>query len=290
MGMRKRVLLVAAIITLFAVASPIAAASSQAAQGNPAPRAQTTAIDQADAAQAAARWNSLQLAIFHGRAIQDGGGVVEIDAPARALDAATVPVSLTFPGDRHIKSVWLVIDENPSPMAAHLTFGPKSDARSLKLRVRVDAYTNLHAVVETAEGSLYSASRFVKAAGGCSAPAGPDDATALQDVGLMKLKLLGAFSAGQPLQAQLMIRHPNFNGMQMNQLTRYYTPARFIRTIDASYEGGSVFHMDSDISLSTDPVITFGFVPQRKAQMRVVARDSSNTTFDHSFDVPETGG
>jgi len=35
-----------------------------------------------------------------------------------------------------------------------------------------------------------------------------------------------------------MIRHPNFNGMQMNQITRYFTPARFIRTIDASYDGG----------------------------------------------------
>ena len=87
-----------------------------------------------------------------------------------------------------------------------------------------------------------------------------------------------------------MIRHPNFNGMQMNQVTRYYTPARFLRTIDATYEGGSVFHLDSDISLSTDPVITFGFVPQQKGRMRIVAHDSSNATFDHSFDVPETGG
>jgi sulfur-oxidizing protein SoxY len=250
---------------------------------------QAASTDQEDATRAA-RWKSLQQAIFRGRQVQDGGGVVEMDAPPRALDAAVVPVNLTFPGDHPIKSVWLIIDENPSPLAAHMTFGPKSDARSLKLRVRVDAYTNLHAVAETREGSLYSTSKFIKAAGGCSAPAGPDDAAALHDVGLMKLKLLGPFSAGQPLQAQLMIRHPNFNGMQMNQVTRYYTPARFIRTIDASYEGGSVFHMDSDISLSTDPVITFGFVPQQKGQMRIVAHDSSNATFDHSFDVPETGG
>ncbi len=78
--------------------------------------------------------------------------------------------------------------------------------------------------------------------------------------------------------------------MQMNQLTRFYTPARFIRTIDASYEGGSVFHLESDISLSTDPVITFGFVPQQKGQIKIVARDSSNATFDRSFDVPGAGG
>jgi sulfur-oxidizing protein SoxY len=243
-----------------------------------------------DDATRAARWKALSEAIFPGRALRDGGGVVQLEAPPRALDAALVPVSLDFPGGEPIKSVYLIIDDNPSPLAAHFTFGPKADARSLKLRVRVDAYTNLHAVVETRNGTLYSTSKFIKASGGCSAPAGPDDAAALQEIGLMKLRFLGPFTAGKPLQAQLMIRHPNFNGMQMNQITRFYTPARFIRTIDATYEGDSVFHLDSDISLSTDPVITFGFVPQQKGQMKIVAHDSANATFDHSFDVPGAGG
>ena len=253
-------------------------------------RADDDAATAATDATRAARWKALSQAIFPGRAMQDGGGVVQLDAPPRALDAALVPVSLDFPGDKPIKSVYLIIDDNPSPLAAHLTFGPKADPRNLKLRVRVDAYTNLHAVAETRDGVLYSSSRFIKASGGCSAPAGPDDAAALSQIGLMKLRLLAPFAAGKPLQAQLMIRHPNFNGMQMNQLTRFYTPARFIRTIDATYEGGSVFHLDSDISLSTDPVITFGFVPQQKGQIKVIARDSSNATFDHSFDVPGAGG
>jgi sulfur-oxidizing protein SoxY len=268
----RRAWLIAALVAVLMAAYPRAAGADD------------------DAATRAARWKALSQAIFPGRALQDGGGVVQMDAPLRALDAALVPVSLDFSGNKPIKSVYLIIDDNPSPLAAHLTFGPKADARSLKLRVRVDAYTNMHAVVETRDGTLYSTSSFIKASGGCSAPAGSDDAVALKDIGLMKLRLLGPFAAGKPLQAQLMIRHPNFNGMQMNQLTRFYTPARFLRTIEATYEGGSVFHLDSDISLSTDPVITFGFVPQQKGQMKVVARDSSNTTFDHSFDVPGAGG
>ena len=41
-------------------------------------------------------------------------------------------------------------------------------------------------------------------------------------------------------------------------------------------------------SHSTDPVITFGFVPHKKGQMKVVAQDSNNMVFDHSFDVPGT--
>jgi sulfur-oxidizing protein SoxY len=218
----------------------------------------------------------------------DSGGIITVDAPPRALDAALVPIELRISSTKPVKGVYLVIDDNPAPMAAHFVFGPKADPRDLKLRVRVNAYTNIHAVAETQDGQLHAATKFVKAAGGCSAPAGPDDTAALADLGRMKLRLFGDFNAGKPMQAQLMIRHPNFNGMQMNQLTRYFTPARFIRTIDATYDGGQVFHLDADISLSTDPVITFGFVPHEKGQMKVVAQDSSNATFDHSFDVPGT--
>jgi sulfur-oxidizing protein SoxY len=244
--------------------------------------------DEEDNQDRAARWKQLQESIFPHRLVLDSGGIITVDAPPRALDAALVPVELHIAGNKPVKGVYLIIDDNPAPMAAHFVFGPKADPRDLKLRVRVNAYTNIHAIAETQDGQLHAATKFVKAAGGCSAPAGSDDAAALADMGRMKLRLLGDFNVGKPMQAQLMIRHPNFNGMQMNQITRYFTPARFIRTIDATYDGGQVFHLDADISLSTDPVITFGFVPHAKGQMKVVAQDSSNTTFDHSFDVPGT--
>jgi sulfur-oxidizing protein SoxY len=242
--------------------------------------------DDEDSQERAARWKQLQESIFPKREVLDSGGIITVDAPPRALDAALVPVELHM--NSPVKGVYLIIDDNPAPMAAHIVFGPKADARDLKLRVRVNAYTNIHAIAETSDGKLHAATKFVKAAGGCSAPAGSDDAAAMADMGRMKLRLLGDFNADKPMQAQLMIRHPNFNGMQMNQITRYYTPARFIRSIDVSYEGGTVFHLDSDISMSTDPVITFGFVPQAKGQMKIVVRDSKDVTFDHSFDVPAT--
>jgi sulfur-oxidizing protein SoxY len=239
-----------------------------------------------DEAERAARWKDLQHAVFGTRSVQDGAGVIEIDAPEHALDAALVPVTLNLKGAQPIKGVYLVIDNNPSPVASHFTFGPRADPRTLKLRVRVNMYTYMHAVAETTDGKLFVARQFIKTSGGCSAPVGADNAEALKDVGLMKLHLLGNFTAGKPIQAQLMIRHPNFNGMQMDQITRLYTPARFIRTIDATYDGAPVFHLDSDISLSTDPVITFGFVPDKKGTMNLLVRDSNNALFNHSFDVP----
>jgi len=238
----------------------------------------------------AERWKELQHALFGDRQIQDGSAWLGIDAPARALDAALVPVSLTVKGDKAIKSIYLIIDNNPGPLAGHFIFGPQGDPHSLKLRVRVNAYTYVHAVAETRDNQLFSAARFVKAAGGCSAPAGADEQQALQDIGHIKVRLMQPFAAGKPLEAQLMIRHPNFNGMQMNQATRLYTPAMFIRTIDVSYNGAPVMHLDSDISLSSDPVISFGFIPPQKGQLKVLVRDTKDSTFGQSFDVPAPAG
>lgn len=241
-----------------------------------------------DAAARAARWQELQRAIFGKREIADGSALIGIDAPERALDAALVPVTVTLPAEHPAAGLYFVIDNNPSPLAAHVTFGPKADPRALKMRVRIDQYTDMHAVMETADGKLYAATRYIKAAGGCSAPAGTDDA-ALADLGRMKLRLVDGFAVGKPAEAALMVRHPNFNGMQMDQVTRHYTPARFIQSIDVAYNGGNVFHLDSDISLSTDPVIGFSFLPDDAGKLTVTVKDSANASWQRSFPVPPSG-
>ena len=41
----------------------------------------------------------------------------------------------------------------------------------ISTRVRVDSYTNVHAVAELSDGTLHVTKTFVKASGDCSAPA-----------------------------------------------------------------------------------------------------------------------
>src|ERR1700738_4944125 len=155
----------------------------------------------------AERWKELQHALFGDRQIQDGSAWLGIDAPARALDAALVPVSLTVKGDKAIKGIYLVIDNNPGPLAGHFIFGPQGDPHSLKMRVGVEAYAYAHAVAETRDNQLFSAARFVKAAGGCSAPAGADEQQALQDIGHIKVRLMQPVAAGKAMGAQPMSWH-----------------------------------------------------------------------------------
>ncbi len=194
-----------------------------------------------DAAARASRWEGLRHDLFGDRQVRDGADKIMLDAPIRAEDAALVPVTITVANPKDVRGVYLVIDDNPAPMAAHVKFGPAGDAQMLKLRVRVNQYTNMHAVAETNDGDLYGTARFVKASGGCSAPAGAYDEQALSDVGQMKLRIAKTPNQDASIEAQLLIRHPNFNGMQMDLTTRGYTPARFLKTITATYNGQKVW-------------------------------------------------
>ena len=72
-------------------------------------------------------WPELARDIFNGRPLADGAGLIAIDMPYRAEDAAIVPVTLraTLPqGDpRTLKAITLVIDQNPAPVAATFQVG-----------------------------------------------------------------------------------------------------------------------------------------------------------------------
>src|SRR5271166_4881944 len=242
-------------------------------------------------AERAARWSDLRHAIFGDRVVEDAGDLVAIDAPARAEDAAIVPVAIqvaeTLAPD--IRGLYLVIDDNPSPLAAHFRFGPLADTKEIATRVRIDDYTYLHAVAETADGRLYATARFIKAAGGCSAPASKDQALALERLGKMKLSLADRSRPDEPIKAKLLISHPNSSGLQMDQVTRNYIPADFMQTLDVTYNGQPVFRLESDIAISEDPSLEFSFRPSEPAASGLIKAevlDSSQRHFSQSWPVP----
>lgn len=242
-------------------------------------------------ADRAARWSDLRHAIFGDRVVEDAGDLVSIDAPARAEDAAIVPVAIRV-ADKlgpEVRGLYLVIDGNPSPLAAHFLLGPLADPREIATRVRIDDYTYLHAVAETADGRLYAAARFIKAAGGCSAPASKDQALALERLGKMKLTLADRLKPDLPMTAKLLISHPNNSGLQMDQASRNYVPADFMQILEVSYNGQSVFRLESDIAISEDPSFGFSFRPVDAPNPGVIKAeilDSSQRRFTQSWPVP----
>ncbi|MGH6762058.1 MAG: quinoprotein dehydrogenase-associated SoxYZ-like carrier [Phyllobacterium sp.] len=243
--------------------------------------AQSTSIPQS------AIWDSLKVDVFGERAIGQAKGFVTIEAPARAEDAAIVPIDLHFKPDEktgRIKSVTLIIDENPSPVAAVFKFGQDAGVTHLATRVRVNAYSYVRAIAETEDGKLHMVQTFVKASGGCSAPALKNQDEAMASLGKMKLrvfpaKLPGTEQMTRATEMQLMIRHPNNSGLQMDQITRYYIPAHFIQGLTISQGDRLIMTMEGGISISEDPNFRFEFDAAPDQDVRVEASDTEGQTF-----------
>ncbi|HUN45936.1 MAG TPA: quinoprotein dehydrogenase-associated SoxYZ-like carrier [Stellaceae bacterium] len=251
------------------------------------------AAAEVDEATRAQRWADLRAQIFGDRAIAEAGDRIAIEAPDRAEDAALVPVTIRINGALRgqVKQIYFVIDDNPSPLAGRFTFGPAADPNEIATRVRVDDYTYLHAVAETRDGRLYGAQRFIKAAGGCSAPATKDQVLAEQRLGQLKMSLRAPAHPGEPTEAHLLVSHPNSSGMQMDQLTRNFIPANFVRAVSVTYNGSEVLRVESDISISEDPSFTFDFLPTAaSADLKVEVEDSNNRHFQGSWPVKPKPG
>jgi sulfur-oxidizing protein SoxY len=241
-------------------------------------------------------WPGLVQDIFDNRAMQDGTGVIAIEMPYRAEDAAIVPVTLRTilpTGDiRHVVAITLVIDQNPSPMAARFELGQDSSVSQIATRVRVNNYTDVHAVAELSDGKLYMTKTYVKASGGCSAPAVKDADEAKARLGLIKFRQFAKPTEGPQngaREAQIMIGHPNNSGLQMDQVTQLYVPAFFVNELQVLQDDKVILKMVGGISISEDPNIRFTYVPTGAKHVRVEAKDTEGHVFQSEWKVDDSG-
>jgi sulfur-oxidizing protein SoxY len=235
-------------------------------------------------------WRKVREAQFAGRTFeQSADQVVTLEAPTRAEDAAVVPILIhavqTQQPERWIRKIYLVIDKNPSPLGAVFTLSPDSGRADIETRIRIEDYTWVRAIAEMQDGKLYMSMRYVKAAGGCSAPAGKDLEAAMARLGKIKFRTEGNVQLNQPNLAELMISHPNVSGLAMDQVTRLYAPARFVRTVQVSYAGKPVMSADVDFTISENPNFRFYFVPRGDGDLKAEVVDSNNATFESSLAI-----
>ena len=241
-------------------------------------------------AQESERWTTLKETYFGDTPIIVGDDVISLDAPKRAHDAATVPVVINVIDDANqVKEVYLFVDMNPLPLAGIFRFTEEAGLwTSLETRIRINEYTHVRAVGVLGNGELHMTERFVKAAGGCSAPALADMDSAMARAGKMKL-LLGEIYEQQDLpisEAVIKISHPNNSGMQFDQISRNYIPAFFVNNITAQLDGVDVLDVETNFSMSENPVIRVTFQHDNKAKtLQVVAKDSKGNIYSESADV-----
>jgi len=168
-----------------------------------------------------------------------------IESPYRAIDGGNVPIVITTKSKDLIKFT-LIIDENPTPCCA--TFEFVGLLPYIETNIRVNAYTHLTVVAEDIDGNLYVNRKFIKAAGGCSATPIVDSDVPKNKIDIIDDKL--HFD-----KKKIQFNHPNYSGLQFNQLTRTEIPADYIDSVVVKTSKG-IFSYDGTIGISQNHYFT----------------------------------
>jgi sulfur-oxidizing protein SoxY len=238
-----------------------------------------------------ATWDNIKGDIFKDRPILDGSGFVTLDAPKRAQDAAIVPIGMhvNLPADdtRKLQALTLVIDENPAPVAGTFTVGPHAGVTSISTRVRVDNYSYIRLIAELSDGKLYGVKAYIKASGGCSAPAASNSDATKSMIGQMKFRAFRGDAGGLP-EGQIMVRHPQNSGLQMDQVSRLYIPPFFIDKLKIFQGDDLIVSMDGGIAIAEDPNIRFNYKPTGAPAIRVEAMDTDKHLFKDEWTIDKS--
>ena len=232
-------------------------------------------------------WSPLKQALFGDRPLQEG--MIQLEAPEVAQDAAIVPVSIKVDAaqsaERFVKTLHLIVDRNPIPIAAIFHLTPESGRADLSTSIRLQTYSHVRAIATMSDGALYMSAKLVKASGGCTAPVGKDDAEIKAKLGEMRLRTEGDIKLNQPNRAQLLVRHPQHNGLQRELSTGFSIPPHYITSITLSYGGKVFMKADTGFALSQNPSLHFYFVPQGSGALVASITDTENRTFTHSVPI-----
>jgi sulfur-oxidizing protein SoxY len=113
--------------------------------------------------------------LFSNRPLNSGEGKIKLELPLIAEDggnvAITVDVNLPLTGTTHVNNLYIISDQNRRPMLAKFSFTPESGKAFIATSIRLATTTDVRAVAELSDGSLYGVTKHVRVTiSGCDLP------------------------------------------------------------------------------------------------------------------------
>jgi len=228
-------------------------------------------------------WQLLKQLHFPDRSIRNNAeDLLFIEVPNQVEDAAIMPITIKSLAaqttEYHIKTLHLIVDNNPQAYSAAFHLSPELGAITLSTRIRMDSFSNVRVIAEMNDNSLHMIEKFVVAAGGCSAPANKDRAVALARLGKVQIRTRPAIT-GQQSTAQVIISHPNASGMQFDEASRQFIPAHYVTNIKISFNNETLINAETGITISENPSIRFHFTPESAGILKAEIIDSKQKLF-----------
>ena len=235
-------------------------------------------------------WPIIKAQLFSPEQKIKNDNLITLITPVRAVNAAIVPIeiiaNIAQSKSFYIEKIYFIVDNNPAPVVGVLTLSPINGLASLTTRIRINAYSPVRVITQTSDGQLHMSANFVKASGGCSAPASASNKHALKRRGKMKLRQ-------QPkqglFQLHFMISHPNYSGLQINQLTRHWIPADYVNQVKLTLNNKQLIAFSGGISLSENPSLHFYLEKMVAGKVLAQVSDSQGRNYQQQWQVSAKG-
>jgi sulfur-oxidizing protein SoxY len=243
-------------------------------------------------ASASQSWQSIRDELYAGKTILDGSKEITLIAPDRPDDQLAVPVSVeaSFKNGHTIKSLTILVDENPAPIAATFRYAQPRAKIGVASKFRFDAVTGVRAIVETDDGQLYMTERMVRFTGGqsaCSAPPNGSDEEIRAKMGNTQLAAVGQrpSASNAPQRVKVDISHPNHTGMVKDQISLLYIPLRLMDKVAVQQSGKTVVEIEGSMSVAQDPSFEFDYLTDGSDELTITASDTSGERWTHTLPV-----
>ena len=236
--------------------------------------------------EASSNWQFYKPLMFGNKEINNDQNIVKIFLNTKTSDATTVPLMINGLIDQtpenFIKKIYVIVDNNPSPVAGVFNFSPDNGRVKIETRLRFEKFSFVRAVAEMNDGTLFQAAEWVKAEGGCSAPSAGSDGESV-DLGKIRVRVDEIRNYEDPLLTEVQIKHPNESGLSIDFPSDKV--ARFIRDINVTYNDTDVFDGKVDFSLSDNPIIRFYFLPGRNGVLKINLTDTYDSVYTKTVNI-----
>lgn len=228
-------------------------------------------------------WQQLKIEHFGQRIInENASNILFIEVPNKVEDAAMMPITIKSLSaqtpQHHIKTLHLIVDNNPQPYSAAFHLSPTLGAITLSTRIRMDSFSNVRVIAEMNDDSLYMVNHFVIASGGCSSPASKDSAASKTRLGKIQIRMRKP-TVGHVTTTHVIVSHPNASGMQFDQKSRHFIPAHYVTNMAINFNNNPLITAEMGITISENPSIRFNFTPEESGILKAEIIDSQQSTF-----------
>jgi len=237
-----------------------------------------TAFADVEPSASSGAWEGLRASFYGTREIGEvDEKLMSLVAPASTPDPTATPVVIRFgpAAAGRVKQVRLIIDHNPSPVAANLQLEAGVPIDEIEMRVRIDRATTVRAIAELDDGSFEMRSAWVNASGGCSAPPSAAGGGTLGDIRFRPA------TDGKALQVS--VRHPNNSGFQIDPISGDPIPPHYVLHLRLRSGDQTLLDADTGISLSENPTLRIGSARNLTAPLTLEATDSKNQHFEATW-------